>query len=101
MNGVECQFDNHRESRFPDVLLSPAEFRVTSVTHYRSTEETYNDADKSDKFKYVKPVSYGPPSENDIEYAQKRVFDAPEFMDVRMDMVAQLKLPSVDSLVKS
>jgi hypothetical protein len=96
--GRECQFDEHRVSRFPDVLLGPAEFRVTDVMRYRSTNEDYSRSGESPElFEYVEPRKCGP-SESDLEYAQLRVFDADEFMDVRMVLVRQIKLPQVGSI---
>lgn len=97
-SGVECQFDEHRESLFPDVLLTPAEFIVTNVVRYRSTEEDYSNSDEpTENFIYVDPVMRGRPK-NDLEYAKLRVFDVVEFMDVRVTMVSQIKLPSVGSV---
>ena len=96
---MECQFDDHHISIIPDVLLSSAEFLVTSVVHYRSKENEYKDANEFQDIQYVKPRERGIPT-NDLEYASLRVFDSPEFMDVRVAMVAQLELPSVESFDK-
>lgn len=95
--GVGCQFDE-RASLFPDVLLAPAEFTVTNVVRYRSTEEKYSKSDElPENFIYVSPVMRGKPK-NDLEYAKLRVFDVLEFMDVRVTMVRQIKLPPVGSV---
>lgn len=95
--GVDCQFDEHRTSLFPDVLLSPAEFTVTNVVRYRSTNEDYNTGENPENFIYVDPVGRGKP-QNDLEYAKRRVFDSTEFTDVRVSMMRQIELPPVGSV---
>jgi len=66
--GSPCQLDEHRESLFPDVLLGPAEFRVTGVVRYRSTKEDYADSDEPhERFQYVEPRKQGL-AESDLEY---------------------------------
>ena len=94
--GFECQFDDDRTSLVPDVLLGPAEFKVIEVLHYRSSEKDYtNSKEESKTFKYVEPNDRGS-VESDEGYAQRRVFDSNgEFMDVRVELVRQVKLPPV------
>lgn len=95
-----CLFDTERVSIFPDVLLAPAKFRVTSVVHYRSDAKDYKTSkDEPGRiYTYVTPSrSLG--STSDEDYAARRVFDSNgEFMDVGMELVQQVKLPPVGSV---
>ena len=101
--GSPCQFDPKRESLFPDVLLGPAEFCVTEVVRYRSdkasTSRTGPDGDDDDgttmhesSVRYVAPRQRGR-ANDELEYAQLRVAESDEFMDVRVRLVQQVKLP--------
>jgi len=94
--GVPCQFDEQRESLFPDVLLGPAEFRVEEVVRYRRTGEYYSDsAGPPERFKYLEPRERGV-AESDLDYAQLRVFDNDEFVDVKVIMLRQVKVPDAN-----
>ena len=88
--GVECQFDKSRESLFPDVLLGPAKFIVTKVVRYQSNKN--RGTDSNEEVLYVEPRERGH-ANNDEEYAQLRVFDSNEFVDVRLKLVEQVTLP--------
>ena len=99
--GTDCQLENGHYSLFPDVLLAPAEFRVTHVMRYRSKEVTYEDEEKSHEFlKYVKPrmVLRRNGEYNDLEYAESMVYDSNEFIDVSVEMTRQVELPEVGSI---
>ena len=96
--GSSCQLDDGRKSLFPDILLGPAEFRVIKVVRYRSTKEEYSDCDgPSEDFTLVDPWEPGVPK-SDVEYAQLRLYDSPEFMDVRIVLEQQVKVPDVGSI---
>lgn len=98
--GVPCRYDDDHTSVFPDVLLAPANFLVTSVLHYRSNKEQYEAAEEEPGFyKYVSPKPYGRAG-SDEEYAELCVFASNgEFMDIRMTLLEQVKLPDVGSMV--
>lgn len=98
--GVPCRYDDDHTSVFPDVLLAPAKFVVTSVVHYRSNAEDYNATTEKParSYTYVTPARNGS-STSDNDYAARRVFDSNgELMDVRMTLVQQVELPPVDSV---
>ena len=96
--GLPCEFDEYRESLFPDVLLGPAEFRVTDVVRYRSTQADYAYSDEPrERFRYVDPRDRGV-AVSDVEYAELRVQSSYEFMDVRAVLLRQIKVPSVGSI---
>ena len=70
------------------------------MVHYRSNDGDYK-ASKEDPgriYKYVTPAGWGK-SPSDEDYAGRRVFDSNgEFMDVRMALVQQVKLPPAGSV---
>ena len=97
----ECQFVDGRKSITPDVLLAPAEFEVTGVVRYRPLERKDEDSKEEQRlFTYVKPRGRRTVDTDiaDEEYAAFHVFNCDEFMDVRVQLTRQLKLPPVESI---
>lgn len=101
--GSHCQFDEHRTSLFPDVLLPPGEFEIISVKRYRSEDESKSDAEDAedaegveDDAEMLKPERR-PDSIvwSDEEYAAHVLIDVPKFVDVRLKSTRMMRLPDV------
>ena len=88
-------------SIFPDVLLPAGEFKVISVTKYRSTEEVYESDDEVDEdpdsFVKLDPLKNGVPL-NDVEYAQHRLYDVKTFIDIKLELVRSVMLPRASNM---
>ena len=96
-----CNFDDKRMSLFPDVLLSPGKFQITSVKHYRRKDG--DDDDQSNVghdagITLVEPMKGRPSSTvwSDEEYAAKvltndSVDPVKDFIDVRLDVVKMMR----------
>ena len=96
--GSSCQFDEHRTSLFPDVLLPPGEFEIVSVKRYRSEDERKSDAEDVDyDVEVLKPEERRPDSVvlSDEEYAARMLKDVPNFVDVRLKSTRMMRLPDV------
>lgn len=106
--GTECQFDDKRTSVFPDVLLSPGEFQITSVTRYQTekddseSDDSADDDDQADGMvQTVIPKQYRKWKSieiNDEEYAAHILTDVSKFVDVRLKVTKMMRLPSVESV---
>jgi hypothetical protein len=98
-----CKLDENDESIsiFPDVLLPAGEFKVISVTKYRSTKEVYESDDEVDEdpssFVKLTPIKKGIPS-NDVEYAQHRLYDVNTFIDIELEIVRSVILPQTSEM---
>lgn len=98
-----CKLDEEQNniSIFPDVLLPAGEFKVISVTKYRSTKEDYDSDDEvdedSDSFVTLDPLKNGIPS-NAVEYAQLRLYDVKTFIDIELQLVRSVMLPQVSDM---
>ena len=79
----ECEFDEQRYSIFPDVLLPPGVFNITSVDRYRGATETV----VCDRFRPAAAVW------TDAEYTQRMLMYADEFVDVQMEVTQMMRLP--------
>ena len=99
-DGTDCTFDQHRISKFPDVLLLPGVFRVLKVKLYRSNNATYPAGDSSmyyDEDEAITP-EYITPSTNTMKITKEEDFaptmlqDLNEFADIELELVEQLRL---------
>lgn len=100
----ECQFDEARTSIFPDVLLPPGQFEITSVARYRDDGEDEDDDDDDMDYRDSANVVTLEPAPakrvstvmTDEEYAQSMLMDARKFVDVRLTATAMMRLPVLD-----
>ena len=94
-DSMTCQFDRERTSRFPDVLLPPAKFEITSVKHYPAPKVRIDDA----AFKKLQERMNSDRHDHvltDEEYAEHVFYvndNADEFIDVRLRVTHMMKLP--------
>lgn len=99
-----CQFDTQRESLFPDVVLPPGKFEITSVTRYRRKGDVIkrrdnNDTDYINNIKSVVELAPGTHNMNvmvtDAQYAQHMLDTVRKFVDVQLSTRALMVLPTV------
>ena len=80
----DCEFDEEGgRSLFPDVLLLPGQFRVTEVKRYK-TDDYESDYDGD---------SIEPLDSADSFITSNFLVDASNFLDVRMESVAMMRVP--------
>lgn len=104
----KCRMDDERDSIYPDVLLGPAQFRVTKVKRYRRVDGDYTTGrafklDKpSDVFEYAVPrrfkKAFDPLDDEDRIYAEHRLWDSKEFVDIELELESQVKFPAVGTI---
>lgn len=94
-----CQFDEHRTSFFPDVLLPPGEFFIDSVKRYRAEDaDESNDEDdvEIETMKRNLARVHLRPNRgvlSDEEYAARMLRDVDNFVDVRLKVTRMMRLP--------
>ena len=92
--GFDCEFDDEgNRSRFPDVLLLPGEFRIKDVKRYR--REDYDSDYEEDTLESLDSEYTGPPTlgMSDREFASRRMEDAKNFLDARLEVVRMMRVP--------